>query len=309
MPDRVLRCGCRGFNGPFPLPLWMSGVQLSGHCRSRRTTVRPQVREVRQYGGARAPRRPADDEPRQPLDTARPAPRPRPRDPSAGRWRRAGPRERLPAPGSDGPGVHRRQRHRAAARRGGAGPPADAARARGPARDPVRLLLRRRHAAAVPGGGGLVLGVHTGLLLLQRVRAPGGSRRRWLPARAAAAHPSGSRSDRGSPTAGCLAVVARGKVGVMPDTAGPGQAQLLVASNRGPLSFTESSGGVLQASRGGGGLVSGLMSMESGTAAVWVCAALTEGDRLAARRAENGRLDLDGHDTGGAAVRMLDIDP
>ncbi|MDQ1248528.1 MAG: hypothetical protein QG597_2901 [Actinomycetota bacterium] len=23
-----LSSGCRGFNGPFPLPLWMSGMQL-----------------------------------------------------------------------------------------------------------------------------------------------------------------------------------------------------------------------------------------------------------------------------------------
>ena len=42
---------------------------------------------------------------------------------------------------------------------------------------------------------------------------------------------------------------------------------------------------------------------------MWVCAALTDGDRAAARRAPGGRLDRDGHDTAGTAVRMLDIDP
>jgi trehalose 6-phosphate synthase len=94
----------------------------------------------------------------------------------------------------------------------------------------------------------------------------------------------------------------------MPHTGGR-DAALLVASNRGPLSFTETAGGGLRAHRGGGGLVSGLMSMEGGTTTVWVCAALSEGDRAAARRAKGGRLDLDGHDTGGTAVRMLDIDP
>jgi trehalose 6-phosphate synthase len=92
-----------------------------------------------------------------------------------------------------------------------------------------------------------------------------------------------------------------------------GSAGLLVASNRGPLSFTESDDGSLVAARGGGGLVSGLLSMASGErdhdGVVWVCAALTEGDRLAARHAPRGRLDHDGHDTGGLAVRMLDIDP
>ena len=83
---------------------------------------------------------------------------------------------------------------------------------------------------------------------------------------------------------------------------------LLVASNRGPLSFTERDDGTLEASRGGGGLVSGLSSLGSDDV-VWVCAALSDGDRAAARRVEHGRLDLDGHDTGGMAVRMLDIDP
>ncbi len=86
---------------------------------------------------------------------------------------------------------------------------------------------------------------------------------------------------------------------------------LLVASNRGPLSFVESDDGTLQASRGGGGLVSGLSGLGAGESqqVVWVCAALTDGDRAAARRAPGGRLDHDGHDTGGMWVRMLDIDP
>ncbi|MGH8892203.1 MAG: alpha,alpha-trehalose-phosphate synthase (UDP-forming) [Actinomycetes bacterium] len=88
----------------------------------------------------------------------------------------------------------------------------------------------------------------------------------------------------------------------------PGTASLLVASNRGPLSFTESSDRTLQVSRGGGGLVSGLSGLGD-TEVVWVCAALSDGDRAAARRAPGGRLDKDGHDTGGTVVRMLDIDP
>ncbi|MGZ4631724.1 MAG: alpha,alpha-trehalose-phosphate synthase (UDP-forming) [Actinomycetes bacterium] len=87
-----------------------------------------------------------------------------------------------------------------------------------------------------------------------------------------------------------------------------GSARLLVASNRGPLSFTENDDGSLTASRGGGGLVSGLMSM-GGDETLWVCAALTDGDHKAVRRAPDGRIDKDGHDTGGTAVRMLDIDP
>ena len=42
---------------------------------------------------------------------------------------------------------------------------------------------------------------------------------------------------------------------------------------------------------------------------MWVCAALYDGDRAAARQAPDGRLDRAGHDTAGMAVRMLDIDP
>jgi trehalose 6-phosphate synthase len=83
---------------------------------------------------------------------------------------------------------------------------------------------------------------------------------------------------------------------------------LLVASNRGPLSFTERDDGFLEASRGGGGLVSGLPGLGDDDV-LWVCAALSDGDRAAARAAPEGRLDAAGHDTGGMAVRMLNIDP
>jgi trehalose 6-phosphate synthase len=79
--------------------------------------------------------------------------------------------------------------------------------------------------------------------------------------------------------------------------------QVLVASNRGPVSFTAGEDGSLTARRGGGGLVSGLSALGPG-AGVWVCAALGDGDRAAAARS-GARLDP--ADTGGQAVRMLDI--
>ena len=54
--------------------------------------------------------------------------------------------------------------------------------------------------------------------------------------------------------------------------------------------------------------MSGLSSVSgTGTDALWICAALSDADRTAARHAPEGRLDLDGHDTGSAAVQMLDI--
>ncbi|WP_029391232.1 alpha,alpha-trehalose-phosphate synthase (UDP-forming) [Streptomyces xiaopingdaonensis] len=101
--------------------------------------------------------------------------------------------------------------------------------------------------------------------------------------------------------------------------AAEGQARVLVASNRGPVSysFDDSAPGTgrtsgdsspesraLTVKRGGGGLVSGLSAIGSDADAIWVCAALSEGDREAARRS-NGRLDTT--DTAGQAVRMLQI--
>ncbi|MFK4267934.1 alpha,alpha-trehalose-phosphate synthase (UDP-forming) [Streptomyces milbemycinicus] len=84
-------------------------------------------------------------------------------------------------------------------------------------------------------------------------------------------------------------------------------AQVLVASNRGPVSYTLREDGSLDAKRGGGGLVSGLSAIGPDAGAVWVCAALGDGDREAARRAGAGHLDPG--DTGGQLVRMLDIAP
>ncbi|TWV40807.1 trehalose-6-phosphate synthase [Streptomyces misionensis] len=83
-------------------------------------------------------------------------------------------------------------------------------------------------------------------------------------------------------------------------------AEVLVASNRGPVSYAVGEGGALRPKRGGGGLVSGLSAIGPEANAVWVCAALGEGDRAAARRADGGLLPV--ADTGGQRVRMLDID-
>jgi transitional endoplasmic reticulum ATPase len=86
-------------------------------------------------------------------------------------------------------------------------------------------------------------------------------------------------------------------------------ARVVVASNRGPVSFKAADDGTLTAHRGGGGLVSALRTVLASGEAVWVCAALSEPDRDAARSAPRGRLDEAGHDTAGAAVRMLALDP
>ncbi|WP_328969808.1 alpha,alpha-trehalose-phosphate synthase (UDP-forming) [Streptomyces sp. NBC_00239] len=72
---------------------------------------------------------------------------------------------------------------------------------------------------------------------------------------------------------------------------------VLVAANRGPLSYALDADGSLAARRGGGGLVSGLSAaLAQQPDALWVCAALGDADREAVRQgvAEPG-------------VRMLDI--
>ncbi|OKK13124.1 alpha,alpha-trehalose-phosphate synthase [Streptomyces sp. CB00455] len=75
--------------------------------------------------------------------------------------------------------------------------------------------------------------------------------------------------------------------------------QVLVAANRGPLSYALAEDGTLSARRGGGGLVSGLSAaLAEQPDAVWVCAALSEADREAVRRGVSE-----------PGVRMLDIDP
>ncbi|WP_248510385.1 trehalose-6-phosphate synthase [Streptomyces sp. D2-8] len=75
-----------------------------------------------------------------------------------------------------------------------------------------------------------------------------------------------------------------------------GAAQVLVASNRGPVSYAVREDGSLDARRGGGGLVSGLSAIGSDADALWVCSALSDGDREAVRRG-----------VGEDGVRMLDI--
>jgi trehalose 6-phosphate synthase len=84
--------------------------------------------------------------------------------------------------------------------------------------------------------------------------------------------------------------------------------RVLIANIRGPVSFTQVEHGRLSARRGGGGVVSGLSSVTAQGDALWICAALSDADRAAARSAPGGRLGLDGSPAG-SGVRMLDIPP
>ena len=75
----------------------------------------------------------------------------------------------------------------------------------------------------------------------------------------------------------------------------------MIVSNRGPLSFSLGADGDLVARRGAGGLVSGLAPLVTDTDAVWIAAAISDGDREAASR---GVVAAEGF-----RVRLLSIDP
>jgi trehalose 6-phosphate synthase len=79
--------------------------------------------------------------------------------------------------------------------------------------------------------------------------------------------------------------------------------RVLVASNRGPVSYQFADDGSLSARRGGGGMIagviSGLAALGPETDTTWICAALSDADRAAARQGAPGEM----------GVRMLDIAP
>lgn len=80
----------------------------------------------------------------------------------------------------------------------------------------------------------------------------------------------------------------------------PSDRPLVLVSNRGPVSF-ERSGDELISRRGAGGLVSGIGPLVARTGATWLAAAITDGDREAARA---GVVEADGF-----RVRLLSLDP
>ncbi|MCU1688903.1 MAG: hypothetical protein JWN61_2209 [Pseudonocardiales bacterium] len=89
----------------------------------------------------------------------------------------------------------------------------------------------------------------------------------------------------------------------------PERAHLLIASNRGPVTVEAVEGGEDEVRRGGGGLVSGMQTaLAASPGAVWVCSALSDRERVLARRAQGRPLSSVDVDTGDIAVRMLPID-
>jgi trehalose 6-phosphate synthase len=70
-----------------------------------------------------------------------------------------------------------------------------------------------------------------------------------------------------------------------------GGPELVIVSNRGPLSFSLDDDQQLVARRGAGGLVSSLSPLVAGTDTIWIAAAMGEHDRMAAER---GLMEIEG---------------
>src|SRR5215467_15686917 len=63
--------------------------------------------------------------------------------------------------------------------------------------------------------------------------------------------------------------------------------RLIIASNRGPVEYMLSKNNTLKRRRGAGGLVTALIDAVKNMEVTWVAMAMTEGDRLALKEAQN----------------------
>lgn len=88
----------------------------------------------------------------------------------------------------------------------------------------------------------------------------------------------------------------------------PGIRPLIVASNRGPVTFEPREGGELEPHRGAGGLVTALIGAMQEAGGLWVAAARSDGDREMAARTGDGRIDLRPFGSP-YRIRYLDIPP
>ena len=88
--------------------------------------------------------------------------------------------------------------------------------------------------------------------------------------------------------------------------------RVLVASNRGPVSYQFGADGSLAGQRGGGGMIAGvtegLAALGPEADVTWICAALSDADRVAAAL-QHAAAREGVHEEDGIEVRMLDIPP
>jgi trehalose 6-phosphate synthase len=86
-------------------------------------------------------------------------------------------------------------------------------------------------------------------------------------------------------------------------------AELVVASNRGPVQFDLDDDGNLVAARGAGGMVAALGPALAAHGGTWVAAAISEGDRAAARKSGRGGVRTITLPQGPVQLRSLLLDP
>src|SRR5271166_5489364 len=88
--------------------------------------------------------------------------------------------------------------------------------------------------------------------------------------------------------------------------------RVLVASNRGPVSYQFGADGSLAGQRGGGGMIAGvtegLVALGPEADVTWICTALSDADRVAAAL-QRAAARAGVHEEGGIRVQMLDIPP
>src|SRR4029077_2517977 len=112
-------------------------------------------------------------------------------------------------------------------------------------------------------------------------------------------HGRGDLGRGGRPTELVARGYDRGHTGMVPPAMG--QPDLVIVSNRGPLSFIRAADGELVTTHGAGGLVSSLAPAVAGAGATWVASAITDADREAAAA---GPVELDE-----LRVRSMVIEP
>lgn len=83
---------------------------------------------------------------------------------------------------------------------------------------------------------------------------------------------------------------------------------LIVASNRGPVTFERGTDGTFEPHRGAGGLVTALIGALQDAGGLWVAAAMSDGDREMAAASDDGRIEM-GPFGGSYRLRYLDFPP
>ena len=85
--------------------------------------------------------------------------------------------------------------------------------------------------------------------------------------------------------------------------------KLIVASNRGPVSFSRDESGKRIVRRGGGGLVTALRSLVAHYDVTWIASAMTDEDRAVAAEAGNEAIEEVARDGSPYRLRLVAVDP